>query len=252
MSNRVPLPAGVTLGKSFEHGIDINLGLPGTPEWQPVRRISAWAPTYPKATTDVGTYDDLGAANEDVTGRSFATSFTVQGNRSTTTGLYRPELEEILAASKSKGSAAVVDVRWYHKPETGTPNPNDAGRADVTVEATRQNTGNAETEVYAVSLTGKGEFTPIDNPFTGWGATAPIIGGVTPAGAGTGDIIVINGSGLLGATAVKFAAVNAAEFVVISASSVVAVLPSGSAGPVAITVVTPGGTSAEFSYTRAA
>ena len=25
MSNRVPLPAGTTLGKSFEYGLDINL-----------------------------------------------------------------------------------------------------------------------------------------------------------------------------------------------------------------------------------
>lgn len=33
MSNRVTLPAGTTLGKSFEHGIDVNLGPFGTPQW---------------------------------------------------------------------------------------------------------------------------------------------------------------------------------------------------------------------------
>lgn len=252
MSNRVPLPAGSTLGKSFEYGLDINLGLFGAPEFQPVRRMSAFAPTYPKTTSDVATYDDLGAANEEVDGRSFATSFTVQGNRSTTSGLYLPEVEAILAAGKAKGDAAVIDVRWYHKPEVGTPNPNDAGRAFATVEFSRQNTGNTGSEVFSVTLTGKGEFTPIVNPFTGWAATAPVLSGVTPAGKGAGEMVVVNGAGLLGATAVTVDGDPAAEFVVISASSIAVILPAGDAGAVPVVVTTPGGTSAAFTYTRAA
>jgi hypothetical protein len=252
MSNSVPLPAGSTLGKSFEHGLDINLGLFGTPAWQAARRISAWAPTYPATETDVTTYDDRGAPNTDVTGRGFATSFIIQGNRSLTTGLYLPELEAILAASKAKGESAVLDVRWYHKPDVGTPNPNDAGRAFVTVSVTRQNTGNAEIETFAVTLTGKGEFTPITNPFTGWDATAPVIGGITPDGAGTGELVVINGSGLLGATDVTFDGIDADEFVVISGASIAATLPTDTAGEVDVVVTTPGGVSTAFAYTRAA
>ena len=95
----VPLPAGTTLGKSFEYGLDINLGTAGSPSWQPIRRISAWAPSYPGTPQDQATYDDLGATNEAITARSFATSFTVQGNRSLTSGLFLPEVEALLAAA---------------------------------------------------------------------------------------------------------------------------------------------------------
>ncbi|MFA5898150.1 MAG: IPT/TIG domain-containing protein [Hyphomicrobium sp.] len=250
MSNNVPLPAGTVLGKSFEYGLDINLGLIGTPSWQPARRISAFAPTYPEVTEAVTSYDDLGAPNDDVTGRGFATSFTIQGNRSLSTGLYLPELEAIIAAGKSKGEAAVLDVRWYHKPESGTAHPTDAGRSLVRVSVSRQNTGDAQNEIFSVTLTGKGVFESIANPFTGWAVTTPVISGITPAAAGEGDLIVLSGANFLGATAVKFGAIDAGAFTVINGGSIAAVLPAGSAGSVNVTVVTPGGTSAAFAYTR--
>lgn len=250
MSNAT-LPAGTTLGKSFEYGLDINIGSFAAPVWQPCRRMSAWAPTFPKVTQDAATYDDRGAPNEDISGRGFATAFTVQANRSVTTGLYLPEVEAIVTASRSKGEAAVLDVRFYHKPEAGTPHPTDAGRAFVTVEATRQNTGNAEIDVISVSLAGKGEYEPIENPFTGWDdAPAPAISAITPPAAGEDDQILITGTGFLGATAVKFGAVDATAFTVVAQSTIVATLPVGAAGSVNITVVTPVGTSPVRAYTR--
>ncbi|MDJ1113237.1 phage tail tube protein [Microbacterium dauci] len=252
MTNPVSLPAGATLGKSFEHGLDVNLGTYGAPVWQPIRRISGWAPTYPPVTTDVATYDDLGSPNEDVSGRGFATAFTVQGNRLLSTGLYLPELEKILAAAKAKGEGAILDVRWYHKPENGTPNPNDAGRAYVRVEASRQNTGNAENEVYSVTLTGKGSFEPIANPFTGWGETIPVLSSVTPPTAGDGEMVTITGAGFLGATAVTVDGDPVPEFVVVNASTIIATLPTGDAGAVPVIVTTPAGPSTALVYTRGA
>lgn len=251
MSN-VPLPAGTVLGKSFEWGLDINLGTYGSPVWQPFRRISGFTPSYPPTTADVTTYDDRGASNNEITGRGFACAFTAQANRNPSTGLYLPEIESIIAAGKAKGEGAVRDIRFYHKPDIGAAHPNEAGRAQVTVDVSRQNTGNSETEVYSVSLTGKGEHEPIVNPFTGWATTAPVLATVTPAGLGTGGLVIINGSGLLGATVVKFGTPNATSFQVISNAAIAAVLPSGSAGQVAITVTTPGGVSAPLNYTRAA
>lgn len=252
MSTKVPLPTGATLGKSFEYGLDINLGTYADPVWQAVRRISGWAPTYPKTTTDVATYDDLGATNEDVTGRSFAAAFTVQVNRILSTGLYLTEVEALLAAGKGKGDGAVVDVRFYHKPEFGTPNPSDAGRAFVTVEVSRQNTGNSETDVLSVSLAGKGSVEPITNPFTGWGSTVPTLSSATPTAAPAGDLVTITGAGFLGATGVKFGAVSAAEFVVMNGATIVAIMPAGSAGSAPVTVITSAGTSAALAYTRGA
>lgn len=247
----VPLPAGTTLGKSFEYGLDINLGTAGSPSYQPIRRISAWAPTYPATTQDQATYDDLGATNEAVTARSFTTSFTVQGNRSLTTGLYLPEVEALLAAAKGTLDGATVDIRWYHKPEVGEPNPTDAGQAFCRVEITRQNTGNAEIEVFNVTLTGQGPFAPITNPFAGWDVTEPVLASVTPEGEGVGDLVTLTGTGFLGATDVKFGTTSATDFVVANAATIIASLPAGTAGSVNVTVITPGGTSNALPYTRA-
>ncbi|WDH80202.1 IPT/TIG domain-containing protein [Microbacterium esteraromaticum] len=252
MSNRVPLPAGTVLGKSYEYGLDVNLGTYANPDWQSVRRMSAWQPSYPGTTTDVSTYDDLGSANEDVTGRSFAASLTVQGNRALSTGLYLPELEAMVAAAKGKGEGAVLDVRWYHKPELGTPNPDDAGRSYVTVEITRSNTDNTGIEVKSITLTGKGEFEQIPNPFQGWGATAPTIQGITPSGAISGEMVTINGAGFLDASSVTFDAIEAGDFQVINGATIVALLPTDTAGEVPVVVSTPGGVSAAYTYTRGA
>ena len=248
-----PLPAGTTLGQSFEYGLDVNLGTYASPNWQPVRRISDWAPTYPKVTADTATYDDRGAPSEDVTGRGFAGAFTVQSNRSITTGLYLPEIEAFLAASRTKGSAAVLDVRFYHKPDSGTAHPTDAGRAFVTVEITRQNTGNADVEKFSVSLTGKGEYTPIANPFTGWNDNpVPSVTAATPSGAAATQMVTLTGLGFLGATAVKFGATAATAFTVVSATTIIASMPAGSAGSAPISVTTPVGTSPALPYTRGA
>ena len=252
MSNRVPLPAGTVLGKSYEYGLDVNLGTYADPLWQPVRRISAWQPSTPGTPTDVASYDDLGSPNEDITGRTFGASFTVQGNRSLATGLYLPELAAMVNAAKRKGEAAVLDVRWYHKPELGTPDPTDAGRSFVTVEVTRSNTDNNGIEIKSITLTGKGEFEDIVNPFQGWGATAPTIQGITPEGAGTGELVTINGSGFLGTTTVTFDALPAEDYQIVNGATIIALLPVDTAGDVPVVVTTPGGASTAFTFNRGA
>lgn len=170
----VELPAGYTLGKSFEYGLDVDTSATDTPTWQPVRRISGFNVTPTPTTQDAQTYDDLGALNSDVTGWSWSLSFNVQVNRNTTTGLYLPEIEALLQRTKptAKGADATIKVRWYHKPESGEPHPDDAGQGVATVSYTRQNTGpNGEIEVLSVTLAGKGPYTEITNPFTGWEET---------------------------------------------------------------------------------
>lgn len=250
--NRTPLPAGTTIGMSHEYGIDINLGTYGSPQWQSIRRISAVAPTFPPQTTDVSTYDDEGDPNNDVTGRGFGAAFTVQGNRNLNTGLYLPEVERLLAAARGKAEGAVVDIRFYHKPSLGTPNPNDAGRALCTVEATRGSTGNTGVESHSITLTGKGSYEPIANPFTGWGATAPQISFVSPDGAVDGQLVTITGAGLLTVTAVSVDGVTvpSTEYLIISDSSIALQLPVGVAGVVPVTVTNPAGVSAPYSFNR--
>ncbi|MDD7963308.1 phage tail tube protein [Microbacterium thalli] len=253
MGNRVTLPAGTTLGKASDYGIDVNLGTRAAPNYQSIRRMSGYAPTFPASTADVASYDNQGDPDEDVDGRGFAASFTVQGNRSVSTGLYLPELEALIAASRAKGEAAVLDVRFYHKPAVGAPNPNDAGRADVTVEITRGNTGNTGIESFSVSITGKGGFEPITNPWTGWATNpAPKITSVTPPSRAAGQQVTITGSGFMGATDVKFGTTSASAYTVVNDSTIIAVVPAGTAGNVNVTVVTPAGTSPNAPYTRGA
>jgi uncharacterized protein YhjY with autotransporter beta-barrel domain len=74
---------------------------------------------------------------------------------------------------------------------------------------------------------------------------APTVTSVSPVQGPTagGTSVTITGTGLSGATAVRFGATNATTFTVNSATSITATSPSGSAGTVDVTVTTTGGTS---------
>ncbi|MGY1942887.1 beta strand repeat-containing protein, partial [Nocardia asiatica] len=80
---------------------------------------------------------------------------------------------------------------------------------------------------------------------------APTLGSVAPNSgpAAGGNTVVLTGTGLTGATAVRFGTTPAASFTVLSATQIAAVAPSRPDGPVAVTVSTPGGTSNGVVYT---
>jgi hypothetical protein len=79
----------------------------------------------------------------------------------------------------------------------------------------------------------------------------PIITQITPEGETVGEQVIIAGSRFTGATAVKFAAVDATDFTVVSDQTIVAIIPAGT-GAKNVTVITPDGTSNAVSYTVAA
>lgn len=153
-------------GFSYEYGVDIDTGdTPGTPDFTPIRFISAVDPQVTPVSKDAATYDDLGAPNEVKLAESWTLSFTVQQQR-TTGGDYLPEVEALraLEAPDSVGNAATGTFRWYDKPAEGTPNPDDAYEGRATVAITRAPTGNDEIGGWAVTLTGRGRRTQIANP----------------------------------------------------------------------------------------
>ena len=83
----------------------------------------------------------------------------------------------------------------------------------------------------------------------------PTVTAVSPNKGPTagGTVVTITGTNLTGATAVNFGANAATSLTVNSATSITATSPTGSAGVVDVTVVTPGGTSAtgaadQFTY----
>ncbi|WP_424862745.1 IPT/TIG domain-containing protein [Streptomyces sp. MMS24-I29] len=84
----------------------------------------------------------------------------------------------------------------------------------------------------------------------------PVVSSINPAQGPVsgGTTVVITGTGLTGATAVRFGAANAVSFTVTSATQITAVNPAGSAGQVVVTVTSPSGTSnatVTFTYTVA-
>ncbi|WP_265806226.1 IPT/TIG domain-containing protein, partial [Wenjunlia tyrosinilytica] len=73
-------------------------------------------------------------------------------------------------------------------------------------------------------------------------AVSAVIPGQGPLSGG--NTVTLTGSDLTAATAVTFGATAAASFTVVSPTQITAVAPPGAAGPVWVTVTTPGGTSA--------
>lgn len=141
-------------GFSYEYGVDVKTG---EDEWTPIRFISAVDPQTSPVTQDAATYDDLGAPNQVKTSESWTLSFTVQQHR-VTAGTFLPEVEALLALAKptATGNLATGTFRWYDKPASGTPHPDEAYEGDGTVQINRAQTGNDGIGSWSVTVTGQG------------------------------------------------------------------------------------------------
>ncbi|MFI1168481.1 IPT/TIG domain-containing protein, partial [Streptomyces sp. NPDC020801] len=111
---------------------------------------------------------------------------------------------------------------------TAVTPPGAAGSVQVTV-TTAGGTSNGLPYTYVPSPTLSG-LVPVQGPVSG------------------GTTVTLTGTNLTAATAVKFGATAAASFTVVSASQITAVSPPGAAGPVQVTVTSPGGTSGGLSH----
>lgn len=250
------LPAGSSLGFSYEYGVDIDTvysaANPVAPVWQAIRRISAVNPTVSPVTQTAQTYDDFGAPNDQKASESWSLGFTVQVNR-LASGLYAPEVEALKAYTEpdAVGSLSIAHLRWYDKPVNGTPNANEAYEGVGYVSLTRNANDNASVGTWGVTITGQGKRTKITNPFSGWASVVPSVTSALPSGAAAGAQVTIKGYGFTGATQVRFAAVASTQFTIVDNYTIVAVVPAGSAGSAPVTVINPAGTSNALAYTRA-
>lgn len=135
----------------------------------------------------------------------------------------------------------------------GTPAGNVTVVNDTTVTATAP--AHAAGTV-GVALTTKGRTVPAGS-YT-YQVPAPVVTAVAPTAgpAAGGTAVRLTGSNFTGTTAVAFGAVPAASFTVVNDTTITATAPAANAaGPVDITVTTPGGTSAvvtadRFTYTK--
>lgn len=247
------LPADSTLGKSYEYGIDVSAD--GV-TWHPVRRALNIVPAISPITQSGQSYDDKGAPNAMVAAWSAAPTFSAYVNRSTATGLLVPELRILDDAIGEVSDAAEVYARVYHKPADGSrPNPREAWQGRATVGITRGNIApDGANELWNITLTGVGPWERVVNPFTGWSgpSVAPRIQSIGPAGRNAGDQVTVAGSGFVGVTAITLGgtAVAADLYTVVSPSTIVLTIPTGTAtGARPLIVTNAGGASPAVNYT---
>lgn len=265
MSNRVPLPAGTVRGKSHEYGVRVNVAERGAPkQFIDVRRMFGYAPTHTPTKSNAASYDDGGSAASAVDAWSFGAAFSTFVNRSRTTGEYLPEIEALRARTlpTAVDEDAEIEIQFFHKPTKGAPNLKDAGQGFVTVTYQRGQTApDGQSETWNWTLEGVGAYEPIENPFEGWPDEAPLVSDVSPEAAAEGKQITIRGTGfkdakgvdlVTGVAGVKIGGTNASSYIVVNATTIVAIVPAGTAGAAPVKVNSSHGGSNEFAYTRGA
>lgn len=255
------LPAGSSLGKSYEYGFDVYNGpsvdamaaADASSLWLPVRRALNIAPNMTPVTQPAQTYDDLGSQNNDTVAWNFTLGASAFVNRSVSTGLMVPELKAIYdRMGDTKGEDAKVGIRWYHKPSDGSaPNPDESWKGLATVAPTRGNVApDGANELSNITFTGTGPAVRSTYVFDGWAddTTGPTILAISPVGQSVAEQIRIDGNQFDGATGVTIEAL-AAAFTLVSGSTIIATIPAGAAGAADVIVTTPDGASPAVSYT---
>jgi IPT/TIG domain len=149
------------------------------------------------------------------------------GTRVTITGLGFTRATAVRFGTVLAGSLRVDSARQI----TVTSPAHGPGIVDVTVVAPAGTSARSPADQFAYSAPGPGSH---------------VIDSVSPASGSTagGDSVTLTGSGFTGATAVHFGTLTASSYQIVSDSEITATSPaSDTAGPVDITITTPGGTS---------
>ena len=214
--------------------------------WLQVKGVTDFNPQTNPKTQDSSTYDSNGWASSEITMNAWSVQLKVL--RQTNAGVFDPGQELLRARMAQFGTAARAYVRWYDN--SGAP---EAYWGYAIVEWSRSKTGVADLDEATVNLTGDGALTSFTNPYTP--TSAPIVTAATPSGVAVGGQVTITGQGFTGtlpSAGVKFGAVNSAQYTVLGDSTIVAVMPAGTAGSAAVTVVNATGTSNALPYVRGA
>lgn len=202
------------------------------------------APQFTPNKQDATDYDSGGATSSEITTTSW--SVVCKYNKLMSSGVPDPVQETIRACMNQYGDAARLYVRWYD-----TDGGDEAYQGRAIVELQRSKTAVADIAEITVTLTGDGAATAITNPYSA--AVAPVILTASPSGVSAGGQVSITGqhfTGTVATTGVKFGGVNATNWVVVSDSLIVAVMPTGTAGSAPIIVTNATGASPSFAYTR--
>lgn len=244
---RVPL-GGETLNRKWF--LDVNAATHAAPNWIGVFGISDFKPAIDPTLQDDSDFDSSGYKSSVATAVGWKLDFKVE--RKTTVAvptIYDPGQEILRGASPLMGIGNQVEVRWYEMTAGG---PKVEAYQGYAVVSWSDDGGGMEAKSTAsVSLTGRGIRTVIVHP--DGAAAVPVLYSITPAaGAAAGSqLAVIRGSGFFlngvdnvtATTGVKFTAVNATRWIVVSDNEIVVVVPAVAAGASNVTVTNAVGVS---------
>lgn len=203
------------------------------------------APVFTPTKQDSTDVDSGGYKSITVTDTSW--QLVIKYNRLSSGGTPNPVQEMIEACEGQFGDASELYVRWY---ETDGGSVAKTGRAVVTV--VRSKTSEPDLSEITATFDGDGQATDITNPYSP--NVAPVILSATPSGVAAGGQVQITGqhfTGTVATTGVKIGGVNASSWIVLSDSTIVAVMPTGTAGSAPIVVTNATGPSNSLPYTRA-
>ena len=159
-----------------------------------------------------------------------------------------PAISSITPASGSTAGGTIVTITGNYFDGISSVDFGSVAADSFTVVSPTQITAVAPagTGTVAVTVTGNYGSSTSSPADTYLYAPPPSVTSVSPSTATTdgGTTVTITGSNLGGATAVDFGAIPASSFTIVSAGEITAVAPAQAAGQVAVTVTTPGGTSA--------
>jgi hypothetical protein len=228
-----------------------------SPTWTPVFGVQSMTPAINPNKVDNSDFDTGIWTSQTTTGLAWSVAVTVE--HKTYGGAEDPGQAFIRQSSIPTGASAqphLIHVRWYDRYGAaeiyeGYASPTWAaqgGTSKDTEKAAITLDGNGA--LYGAGQTVPGGGSPLGNPVAV--NSAPVVSGATPSGVAAGGLVQITGSNFTGATQVRFGATNATAFNVPSNNLIVAVMPAGSAGSAAITVINSVGTSNSLPYTRGA
>ncbi|MCY1141382.1 IPT/TIG domain-containing protein [Actinoplanes sp. Pm04-4] len=224
--------------------VDIDLGVFPAVSYQPLIGKQELTLVEELRTEDDETYEDDGAAREQVTGYNWRVegkilfSTNVAGSAVNTVHKFLRNSFEL--AKTGDMAAAEFPIRWYDKNGLDDGNSKE-GRAYVKAFPPDGGSPGSQ-DVVSLVIQGQGPLLSIVNPNADMD---PVVSGLNPAagGTGAGGIVQIYGTHFTGATAVSFGGTAATNFTVISDQLIVATKPALTAGSKDVTVTTPEGTS---------
>lgn len=211
--------------------------------WLTLTGLNDLNPAVSPQTASADDYESDGWTSAEVVMQSW--KITVKANRKASGGVEDPAFALLRARVGQFGDAARIYVRYFRKDGIDEA---QSGRAIV--EMTPSKTGVADLNEWSIVFTGDGALSKIANPYAP--TAVPVVSGATPSGATAGSQVTITGQGFTGASAVKFGATAASAYTVLGDSTIVAVMPAGTAGAANVTVTNATGTSTAFAYTRGA